>query len=185
MLVVPKLSFPVLFGNNHLESCVYSMLDLDHPDNISTTHTLGNIPFNFAFDSFVNTTDHSMHDNNTEDNSLSDITALQPSLLEFRAQQRACPELVISFIIKQALTSEACKHLYSCNPTYKTLLKSMGGIRKILYHTASIEIVLEQATGSNNFTRVVGVSPVPLFNLDRLGGKYPTCNYFLRDFMNT
>ena len=42
----------------------------------------------------------------------------------------------------------------------------------LLYHTASIEFVLEQATGGNNFIRVVGVSPVPLFNLDRLGGKY-------------
>ena len=73
---------------------------------------------------------------------------------------------------KQAPTSEACKHLYSCNLTYKKLLKSIGGIRKLLYHTASIEFVLEQATGSNNFIRVVGVSPVPLFNFDRLGGKY-------------
>ena len=82
-----------------LKTCItlYSMLGLDHPDNISTTHTLGNIPFNFAFDSFVNTTDHSMHDNDTEDDSLSDITALKPSLVEFRAQWRACPELVMSF----------------------------------------------------------------------------------------
>ena len=73
---------------------------------------------------------------------------------------------------KQAPTTEACKRLYSCNPTYKKLLKSIGGIRKLLYHTASIDIVLKQATGGNNFIRVVGVSPVPLFNLDLLGGKY-------------
>ena len=62
------------------------MLGLDHPDNISTIHALGSIPFDFAFDSFLNTTDHSTHDNDIEDDSLSDVTALQPSVIEFRAQ---------------------------------------------------------------------------------------------------
>ena len=88
-------SDPFLEPFADLKTCItlYSMLGLDHPDNISTTHTSGNIPFDFVFDSFVNTTDHSKHDKDTEDDSLSDVTALQPSLVEFRAQQRACPEL--------------------------------------------------------------------------------------------
>ena len=97
-----NLYYPVEFNSDpflepfaDLKTCItlYSMLGLDHPDNISTTHTLGNIPFDLAFDSFVNTTDHTAHDNDTEDDSLPGVTALQPSLVEFRAQQRACPEL--------------------------------------------------------------------------------------------
>ena len=73
---------------------------------------------------------------------------------------------------KQASTSEACKQLYNQNADYKKILKSIGGIRKLLYYTASIEFVIEQATGGNNFLRIVGNGNAPLFNLDRLGGKY-------------
>ena len=71
---------------------------------------------------------------------------------------------------QQAATSEACKYLYSCNQDYEKLLKSLGEIRKVLYYTASIELVVEQATGGKNFVRTVGTDRTPLFNLDRLGG---------------
>ena len=73
---------------------------------------------------------------------------------------------------QQAATSEACKYLYSRNQDYKKLFKSLGGIRKILYHTASIELVVGQATGGKNFVRTVATDRTPLFNLDLLGGKY-------------
>ena len=73
---------------------------------------------------------------------------------------------------KQAPTSEACKFLYSHNSNYRKILKSLGGIRKLLYYTASIELLVEHAAGGNNFVRVVGESNTPLFNLDHLGGKY-------------
>ena len=73
---------------------------------------------------------------------------------------------------KQASTSEACKHLYNQNANYKKLLKSIGGIRKLLYYTASIAFVIEQATGGNNFLCIVGNCNAPMFNLDRLGGRY-------------
>ena len=73
---------------------------------------------------------------------------------------------------QQAETSEACKYLYSCNQDYKELLTSLGRIRRVLYYTASIELVVEQATGGKNFVRTVGTDRTPLFNLDRLGGKY-------------
>ena len=36
----------------------------------------------------------------------------------------------------------------------------------------SIEFVIEQTTGANNFLLIVGNGNAPLFNLDRLGGKY-------------
>ena len=54
----------------------------------------------------------------------------------------------------------------------KKLLKSLGGIRKVLHYTDSIELVVEQATGGRNFVRTVGTERTPLFNLDHLGGKY-------------
>ena len=73
---------------------------------------------------------------------------------------------------KQASTSEACKQLHNQNADYKKILKSIGGIRKLLYYTASIEFVIKQAIGGNNFLRIVGNRNAPLFNLDRLGGKY-------------
>ena len=73
---------------------------------------------------------------------------------------------------KQASTSEAYKHLYNQNADYKKILKSIGGIRKLLYYTASIEFVIEQATGGNNFLCIVGNDNAPLLNLDCLGGKY-------------
>ena len=41
-----------------------------------------------------------------------------------------------------------------------------------MYYTTSIEFVIEQATGGNNFLRIVSNGNAPLFNLDRLGGKY-------------
>ena len=41
-----------------------------------------------------------------------------------------------------------------------------------MYHTASIELVVEQATGEKNLVRTVGNDCTPLFNPDCLGGKY-------------
>ena len=73
---------------------------------------------------------------------------------------------------KQAPTSEAWKFLYSHDSDYRKILKSICGIRKLLYYTASIELVVEHAAGGNNFVRVVSDSNTPLFDLDRLGGQY-------------
>ena len=73
----------------------------------------------------------------------------------------------------QATTSEACKQLYNQNLDNKKTIKNIGGIRK--YCTIlrlSIEFVMEQATGGNNFVHIVGHDSTPTFNLGRLGGKY-------------
>ena len=55
-------------------------------------------------------------------------------------------------------------------------------MRKLSYHTASIELVFERVTSGNNFVGIVsqgqgkgqgqGQGQGPLFNFDRLGGKY-------------
>ena len=73
---------------------------------------------------------------------------------------------------KQALTSEACKFLCSHNSDYRKILKSIGGIRKLLYHTTSIELVVEHTAGGNNFVHLVSDNNTPLYNLNHLGGKY-------------
>ena len=41
-----------------------------------------------------------------------------------------------------------------------------------MYYTTSTKLVVEQATGGKNFVCTVGTDHTPLFNLDRLGGKY-------------
>ena len=69
---------------------------------------------------------------------------------------------------KQTSTSEACEHLCNQNADYKKILKSIVGICKLL----SVEFVIKQATAGNNFLRIAGNGNAPLFNLDRLGGKY-------------
>ena len=91
---------------------------------------------------------------------------------DVRTMIRLLFDWLYTFTGKQASTSEACKHLYNQNADYKKILKTIGGICKLLYYTASIEFVIEQATGGNNFLHIVGNGNAPLFNLDCLGGKY-------------
>ena len=43
-------------------------------------------------------------------------------------------------------------------PITEKSLESIGGIRKLLYYTASVELVVEHPAGGNNFVRVVSDS---------------------------
>ena len=52
-------------------------------------------------------------------------------------------------------SGEVCKHLYSTNPDYRKLVKSVGGIRKLVCHTSSIEFVMPDC-GGNNYLQIVG-----------------------------
>ena len=50
-------------------------------------------------------------------------------------------------------TGEACKHLYSICPEYRKLIKNLGGIRKLMYHTPSIEFIMPNS-GGNNYLQI-------------------------------
>ncbi len=66
---------------------------------------------------------------------------------------------------------EVCKHLYSTNPEYQKLVKSVRGISKLVCHTSSIEFVMPDC-GGNNYLQIVGNQSEPLFDNDKLGTRY-------------
>lgn len=68
-------------------------------------------------------------------------------------------------------TGEVCKYLYSKNDEYRKLIKSVGGIRKLINRTSSIEFVMPDC-GGNNYLQLVGNGTGPAFDSDKLGTRY-------------
>ena len=52
-------------------------------------------------------------------------------------------------------TGEVCKYLYSKNAEYQKLIKSVGGIRKLISRTSSIEFVMPDCGGNNYLQRSI------------------------------
>ena len=91
-----------------LRTCItlYSLLGFDSHDQLFHNSSIGYLPFDFTFDCLVTLPDtQSYTDNATNDDTQRDFIALQPSLIEFRAQQRACTELgeIIDFLERTSL----------------------------------------------------------------------------------
>ena len=81
-----------------LRTCItlYSLLGFDSHDHLFHNSSVGYLPFDFAFHCLVTLPDtQSYTDNATNDDTQPDFIVLQPSLLEFKVQQRACTELLI------------------------------------------------------------------------------------------
>ena len=77
------------------------MLGFAQEDQTSTDNNTCYLPFDFSFDCFSTPSESlAKHPLATEDETPIDSIALQPSLIEFRAQQRACSELgeIIDFL---------------------------------------------------------------------------------------
>ena len=70
-------------------------------------------------------------------------------------------------------TGEVCKYLYSKNAEYRKLIKSVGGIRKLISRMSSIEFVVPDC-GGNNYLQLVGNGTGPAFYSDKLGTRYGT-----------
>ena len=137
--------------------------DVDQDDQTQEPDRTPNQAPNIAFEPEYSVGDFLVFEQAGTDNLIDD---------DVRTMIRLLFDWLYTLTGKQASTSEACKHLYNQNADYKKILISIGGIRKLLYYTASIEFVIEQATGGNNFLRIVGNGNAPLFNSDRSGGKY-------------
>ena len=91
-----------------LRTCItlYSLLGFDSHDHLFHNPSVGYLPFDFASDCLVTLPDTQNYtDNATDDDTQLDFIALQPSLIEFRAQQRACTELgeIIDFLERTSL----------------------------------------------------------------------------------
>ena len=52
-------------------------------------------------------------------------------------------------------TGEVCKYLYSKNDEYQKLIKSVGGIRKLISRTSSIKFVMPDCGGNNYLQRSI------------------------------
>ena len=73
-----------------LPTCItlYSLLGFDSYDHLFQNSSVSYLSFDFAFDCLVTLPDtQSYTDNATDDNTQPDFIDLQPSLIEFRAQQ--------------------------------------------------------------------------------------------------
>ena len=68
-------------------------------------------------------------------------------------------------------TEEVCKYLCNKNAEYRKLIKSVGGIRKLISRTSSIEFVLPDC-GSNNYLQLFGNGTGLAFDSDKLGTRY-------------
>ena len=63
-------------------------------------------------------------------------------------------------------TGEVCKYLYSNNAEYRKLIKSVGGIRKLISRTSSVEFVMPDC-GGNNYLQLVGKGTGLAFDSDK------------------
>ena len=69
-------------------------------------------------------------------------------------------------------TGEACKHLDAKNRAYKKIFQSIGGIRQLLIHTPSVQFEMPDATGGNNYLKLLDATHSVKYHWDRLGERY-------------